>query len=77
MFILVSTIVDAKGGGDEIVGILPKAGQCPAPQGDTFGICPELCSNDEECDGDQKCCSNGCGHICVQPGELIIHLYQN
>ena len=36
---------------------------CPKPTG--FGICVELCSRDEDCFAGQKCCSNGCGHVCT------------
>ncbi|XP_070554198.1 balbiani ring protein 3-like isoform X2 [Ptychodera flava] len=64
--------VDGKGGGDEIVGLLPKAGQCPAVEEGVAGICTELCSSDEECDGDEKCCSNGCGHACMKPEFEVI-----
>ena len=42
-----------------------KPGECPSPVGS--GICVELCSSDITCPGDQKCCSNGCGHMCMEP----------
>ena len=28
-------------------------------------MCLELCSFDEECPWGHKCCSNGCGRVCV------------
>ena len=43
-----------------------KPGFCPAPG---IGICVELCGGDQTCPGDQKCCSNGCGHACMDPGK--------
>ncbi|XP_038066487.1 neurogenic locus notch homolog protein 1-like [Patiria miniata] len=42
-----------------------RPGQCPAPTG--AGICVEACSSDSSCPNQQKCCSNGCGHACVNP----------
>uniref|UniRef100_A0A674IU70 WAP domain-containing protein n=1 Tax=Terrapene triunguis TaxID=2587831 RepID=A0A674IU70_9SAUR len=47
------------------------AGVCPRPLG--FGPCVELCFADVECSRGQKCCSNGCGHVCMMAitgGEL-------
>uniref|UniRef100_A0AAQ4PAD5 WAP domain-containing protein n=1 Tax=Gasterosteus aculeatus aculeatus TaxID=481459 RepID=A0AAQ4PAD5_GASAC len=32
-----------------------------------FGQCEELCSTDSDCLNDDKCCSNGCGHVCTAP----------
>uniref|UniRef100_A0ABI7XQK6 WAP domain-containing protein n=1 Tax=Felis catus TaxID=9685 RepID=A0ABI7XQK6_FELCA len=42
-----------------VPGICPKV-----PQG-VFGSCVEMCSGDESCPQRMKCCSNGCGHICM------------
>ncbi|KAL3885814.1 hypothetical protein ACJMK2_025850 [Sinanodonta woodiana] len=42
-----------------------KRGSCPESRG--FGICAELCSSDVDCSGNQKCCFNGCGHVCHDP----------
>ncbi|KAL4238992.1 hypothetical protein ACF0H5_003696 [Mactra antiquata] len=47
--------------------VLYKDGQCPLVLKDTFGICVEECQNDFDCDGAEKCCSNGCGQTCVSP----------
>ena len=47
-----------------------KPGSCPKPMG--FGTCVELCSGDDSCPGFQKCCSNGCGHVCMNPGKYLI-----
>ncbi|KAJ8300356.1 hypothetical protein KUTeg_021875 [Tegillarca granosa] len=42
-----------------------KPGMCPNRTGP--GICVEICFNDHNCTGTQKCCSNGCGHTCQDP----------
>ena len=42
-----------------------KDGQCPRPEG--YGVCWEQCSSNDDCSGNQLCCSNGCGHICIDP----------
>ncbi|XP_041368506.1 neurogenic locus notch homolog protein 2-like [Gigantopelta aegis] len=44
-----------------------KPGMCPQVSADVFGTCPQECENDFGCTGSQKCCSNGCGHICMKP----------
>jgi len=44
-----------------------KPGFCPAVESDQLGTCEEECSNDDDCTGNQKCCSNGCGHVCTNP----------
>ena len=47
-----------------------KPGYCPEPSG-AVGICVVTsltCSNDADCRGDLKCCSNGCGRTCQKPG---------
>ncbi|XP_075929276.1 uncharacterized protein LOC116950820 isoform X2 [Petromyzon marinus] len=49
-----------------------KPGSCPTLPPDTVGTCDEACTVDESCPGEQKCCSNGCGHSCVQPEDLIL-----
>lgn len=41
-----------------------RVGVCPIPRV-AWGTCLDLCSFDEECPWGQKCCSNGCGHICM------------
>ncbi|XP_078468569.1 WAP four-disulfide core domain protein 8-like [Lampetra planeri] len=48
-----------------------KLGSCPTPPPDAVGTCDEACKDDESCPGEQKCCSNGCGHGCVEP--LALH----
>ncbi|KAK3581415.1 hypothetical protein CHS0354_016277 [Potamilus streckersoni] len=47
--------------------VITKIGYCPSVPENFIGICGEDCRNDGDCPGDQKCCSNGCGHICVTP----------
>ena len=46
--------------------IVPKPGSCPSTEG-TSDQCLEQCSNDYACDGNKRCCSNGCGHVCMEP----------
>ena len=40
--------------------------KCPNTTG-LFGTCEERCSGDDECSDGQLCCSNGCGHACMDP----------
>ena len=40
--------------------------KCPNTTG-LFGTCDEKCSGDDECSNGQLCCSNGCGHDCMDP----------
>ncbi|XP_052242902.1 kielin/chordin-like protein isoform X2 [Dreissena polymorpha] len=47
------------------IACLGKKGFCPAPRG--FGICVHECSSDYDCPDIQKCCSNGCGKVCMKP----------
>lgn len=35
-----------------------------------FGECFELCSGDNYCFGDFKCCFDGCGWFCMLLGKL-------
>ena len=37
---------------------------CP-PSFELIGTCVEECSSDDDCNEDEKCCSNGCGHTCT------------
>ena len=30
-----------------------------------FGTCENLCTSDANCSSSEKCCSNGCGNVCV------------
>ena len=56
-----------------------KPGFCPAVDIHHVGICKSECSSDRDCQGDKKCCSNGCGRICsapVQQGKLVL-LYKD
>ena len=31
----------------------------------SYATCQEDCSSDADCDGEQKCCYNGCGRSCL------------
>ena len=46
-----------------------KPGTCHVPRFG-FGGCVDECQSDDSCPGDEKCCSNDCGHICLMPPEL-------
>uniref|UniRef100_A0A4W5NUD3 WAP domain-containing protein n=1 Tax=Hucho hucho TaxID=62062 RepID=A0A4W5NUD3_9TELE len=46
--------------------IVSAPGVCPRRRWGV-GICLELCSNDSDCPNDEKCCHNGCGHVCIVP----------
>ena len=57
-----------------------RPGECPVNEG-LVGACIEGCSSDSDCTDDvtQKCCSNGCGHVCtdaVNIGEQIFKIFQ-
>jgi hypothetical protein len=41
------------------------AGYCPKISSEVFGICVSTCENDDDCEPENKCCSNGCGKTCV------------
>ncbi|KAA0706851.1 hypothetical protein E1301_Tti002171 [Triplophysa tibetana] len=45
---------------------IAKPGVCPSSRF-SIGLCAEFCFNDRECPGNEKCCSNGCGHQCTPP----------
>lgn len=49
-----------------------KPGQCPflvppGNEGSGADFCEYECRSDFHCDGDMRCCSNGCGTQCVKP----------
>ncbi len=46
------------------VFIVEKPGVCPSKTL-IIGVCAEMCSHDSDCPNDEKCCSNGCGHQCM------------
>ena len=49
--------------------VVPYLGECPFVEPSSgFGICVEECNNDNGCSGGKICCSNGCGHTCMEPG---------
>ena len=47
-----------------------KEGRCPSVQriqGGRSSSCEEECRSDADCQGDYKCCFNGCGRSCLSP----------
>ena len=54
---------------------LVSAGQFySCPKVDSAGVCLEDCSSDSDCpEDDDKCCSNGCGHVCMTGLEIPYH----
>ncbi len=48
---------------DEVC-LTEKPGVCPSKTL-IIGVCAEICSHDSDCPNDEKCCSNGCGHQCM------------
>ncbi|KAK2143645.1 hypothetical protein LSH36_824g02009 [Paralvinella palmiformis] len=45
-----------------------RRGQCPHVDMLTKALCIEACLVDADCpQDDQKCCYNGCGHVCIEP----------
>ncbi|XP_064418134.1 anosmin-1b [Latimeria chalumnae] len=49
-----------------------KQGDCPPPQKASgfAAACVQGCSEDKECPGIKKCCSNGCGYTCQTPANM-------
>ena len=50
---------------------IAKPGTCPKPWKGLEGICDrrgDMCLHDSDCDGDNRCCFNGCQNDCVSPG---------
>ena len=60
---------------DKLTKFYSISGSCPTSGGDasSFGICEYKCRQDGQCDGDLKCCRNGCGYICNEPGMQYVH----
>ncbi|XP_053545555.1 WAP four-disulfide core domain protein 3-like isoform X2 [Bombina bombina] len=47
-----------------------KAGSCPPIKHGSAGICVNMCDQDSKCEGNLKCCSNGCGKTCQAPNSI-------
>ena len=43
---------------------------CPTVPDNTVDTCVNECDNDEDCEGQQLCCSNGCGRVCSDSAEM-------
>ncbi len=50
-----------------IHSIEPRPGMCPMMEEGMVGACVEHCAHDMDCWGKRKCCSTGCGHVCLEP----------
>ncbi|XP_038046743.1 multiple epidermal growth factor-like domains protein 6 [Patiria miniata] len=48
------------------VGLPGPPRVCPVIEGQVGGICSEECGEQNPCASGQLCCSNGCGHSCVE-----------
>ncbi|XP_017001607.2 papilin isoform X1 [Drosophila takahashii] len=46
--------------------LINKPGECPALSANASG-CARECYSDADCLGENKCCNDGCGHLCVHP----------
>ena len=54
------------------ISTVENSGTCPIgtlSEGQ-LGACADICARDSECPSLQKCCSNGCGHVCITPENL-------
>ena len=52
------------------VYVEPKTLKCPVFDRETAAAnCFTECHSDDDCDNTSKCCSTGCGRICVKPSE--------
>ncbi|XP_033104618.1 cysteine-rich motor neuron 1 protein-like isoform X7 [Anneissia japonica] len=62
-------------GCDTCICKVPKDGLCPVSRqdDDIIGICSDMCESDYSCTGSMKCCSNGCGHVCMEPLTEEVH----
>ncbi|GFS21740.1 WAP four-disulfide core domain protein 18 [Elysia marginata] len=66
---------------DTLRAVDDKDGQCPAIPQESVGTCVHECDDKDPkkaCDEGYKCCSNGCGHVCVKAPELdriVFNLY--
>ena len=54
-----------------------KPGLCPKPRPGQVGLCVKACFRDGDCKGADKCCSNGCGHVCKKPLGMHLINYQH
>lgn len=50
---------------------------CPAVTGGALGVCMELCTHDTNCSDGKKCCSDGCGHHCMDSVSLPHYQWQS
>ena len=51
----------------------PANSMCPPVDDDMAGTCEERCNNNSDCPSGQLCCSNGCGHSCVEAVHIPYH----
>uniref|UniRef100_A0A8C6LV48 WAP domain-containing protein n=1 Tax=Nothobranchius furzeri TaxID=105023 RepID=A0A8C6LV48_NOTFU len=50
--------------GEATISSLSASPRCPVIPGVMY-ICAEHCVDDSDCSPDEKCCYDGCGHICL------------
>ena len=50
---------------DHVISLIAANLICPNVT--SPGICVNDCNDDDECDGNLLCCSNGCGRVCTEP----------
>nr|XP_022290704.1 notewaprin-b-like [Crassostrea virginica] len=53
---------------------LIKPGVCPYLSLAILRSCSSDCTGDSTCEGDRKCCYNGCARTCVDPGYSFVTL---
>uniref|UniRef100_A0A452HLR1 WAP domain-containing protein n=1 Tax=Gopherus agassizii TaxID=38772 RepID=A0A452HLR1_9SAUR len=44
-----------------------RPGECPAVAQRFLVSCRRMCRSDRDCPATRKCCSNGCGQLCMAP----------
>ena len=55
--------------------VVVKPGTCPSMES-MMGSCAEMCDSDSSCEGEHKCCSNGCGRSCMAPAGNLANFFK-
>lgn len=60
-----------------MIDTVTKEGRCPVVQRSQAGRanCEEECRSDADCQGDNKCCFNGCGRSCMSVSSFPLDPY--